>query len=314
MSMAALLGATETGLLMSIVALAVFLSFRVLNFPDLTVDGSFTLGGAVCASLIAARWNPFAATAFALFAGAAAGFTTGVINVKFKIVHLVASMLVMIGLYSVNIRIMGGPNLSLLGAQTIFDSFRFIHLRDVYLVPLVFFSIVVVIKLLLDGFLQTDLGLALRATGENERMALANGVATGRTIILGIALSNAMTGFAGALFAQDQGSADVSMGVGTLITGLAAVIGGSALLPSRRIAYATLACIIGSIIYQLAVAAALRGSLLGLRASDVSILTAILVCLALVLPKSNRRRLGRRASIPASSAATNAPRAREWAQ
>ena len=294
---------------MGVVALAVFLSFRVLNFPDLTVDGSFTLGGAVCASLITAKWHPASATGVAVIAGAVAGLVTGLISVRFKIVHMVASMLVMVALYSVNIRIMGAPNRSLLGSDTIFDSFKFLPLRNAYLVPLVFLLMVAIIKILLDRFLQTDLGLALRATGENERMAQANGIATGRMIVLGIALSNAMVAFAGALFAQNQGSADVSMGVGTLITGLAAVIGGTALLPSRRVVYATLACILGSILYQLAVATALRGSLLGLQASDVSILTAVLVCLALVLPKSNRKWLHRGTGAPAALPAS--PQVRE---
>jgi putative tryptophan/tyrosine transport system permease protein len=306
MSLSAFLGAIESGLLMGIVALAVYLSFRVLDFPDLTVDGSFTLGGAVCARLIVSGWHPLSATGVALIAGAAAGFVTGFINVKLKVLHMVASMLTMVALYSVNIRIMSGPNQSLLGAETIFQTLRFFPIRNTYLVPLVFLAFVIAMKLLLDYFLQTDLGLALRATGENRRMALANGIATGRMTILGIAMSNAMVAFAGALFAQNQGSADVSMGVGTLLTGLAAVIGGAALLPSRKTFHVTLAIVLASIVYQLAVAVALRGSLLGLEASDVSIITAVLVLLALVLPKSNRKRTGR-PSVPPAPAPRSSP-------
>ena len=311
MSAAALLGALESGLLMGLVALAIYLSFRVLDFPDLTADGSFTLGGAVCATLIVAGWGPLPATAAALLAGAAAGWVTGWINVRFNILHLLASMMTMIALYSVNIRIMGGPDKSLLDKDTVFSYFKFTGLKSAYLTPAVYLAILLVIKAMVDRFLQTDLGLALRATGANPRMAQANGIATGTLVMLGLALSNALVALAGALFAQSQGAADVSMGIGTLMVGLAAVIGGGALLPSRRVAYATLACILGSIVYQLAIAFALQASFLGLTASDVNLVTAVLVCLALVLPRRMRARAARRSRKPLGAAVLD-PRA--WFQ
>jgi putative ABC transport system permease protein len=302
MSYAALIGALETGLLMGIIALAVYISFRVLDFPDLTVDGSFTFGAAICATLITHGWNSIVATLIAISGGILAGCVTAVLNVRFKIIHLVASMLTMVALYSINIRVMGGPNLSLLGQKTIFSYFEGYGIRNIYLVPLIFFVLVALIKILLDRFMQTDIGLAMRATGENERMSRANGIPTGAMVILGIALSNALAAFAGALACQVQGAADVSMGTGMLILGLAAVIGGGAIFPSRKIAWVTFACVFGAVLYQLSIAFAIQASFLGLQASDVSFITAALVCLALLLPRLKRKQRQRPGKLPAAQA------------
>ena len=289
MSLIAFLGAIEIGLVFGLVALGVFLSFRVLQFPDLTVDGSFPLGAAVAATLIVSGWNPFVATALAALAGALAGLVTAWLNVRLKILHLLASILTMIALYSINLRIMGRPNVALLGEVTVLTPLDLLPVRSFWLAPILFVIVAIAAKLLLDRFLASEVGLALRATGANPRLARALGIATGRLILLGMALSNALVALAGALFAQSQGSADISMGVGVIVVGLAAVILGEAIVPGRRIALATLGCILGSILYRLAVAFALNADVLGLQAQDLNLLTAILVALAMVLPGERRR-------------------------
>ena len=285
MSTFALFGAIEMGLIYGLVALGVYLSFRVLQFPDLTVDGSFPLGAAVTAILIVHQVNPWLATLAAMLAGAAAGLVTAWLNLRLRILNLLASILVMIALYSINLRIMGRPNVALLGEQTILTPLQDLALPTYILTPLAFAVAVVVIKCLLDRFLNSELGLALRATGVNPRMAQAHGIRVQFAIFLGMALSNALVALAGALFAQAQGSADVTMGVGTIVVGLAAVIGGEALLNPRTVAWATTACILGSLLYRLVVALALNAGLFGLQAQDLNLVTAVLVALALVLPR-----------------------------
>ena len=226
MSLFSLFGALEIGLIFSLVALGVFISFRLLRFPDLTVDGSFPLGGAVCATLIALGWDPYSATLAATAAGALAGLATGLLNVKLKIMDLLASILMMIALYSINLRIMGKPNVPLIAEPTLFTLLQPEWLSDYVFRPLLLVFIVIAAKLLLDWFFTTQKGLAIRATGSNPRMARAQGVNTGGMILLGMAISNALVALAGALFAQTQGGADISMGIGTIVIGLAAVIVG----------------------------------------------------------------------------------------
>jgi putative ABC transport system permease protein len=289
MSLIAFLGAIEIGLVFGLVALGVFLSFRVLQFPDLTVDGSFPLGAAVAATLIVSGWNPYLATVLAALAGALAGLVTAWLNVRLKILHLLASILTMIALYSINLRIMGRPNVALLGDETVLTPLEALPLRSYWLAPILFLIVAVAAKLLVDRFLASEIGLAIRATGANPRLSRALGISTDRLILGGMALSNALVALAGALFAQSQGSADISMGVGVIVVGLAAVILGEAILPGRGIALATLGCILGSILYRLAVAFALNADLLGLQAQDLNLLTAILVALAMVLPGERRR-------------------------
>jgi putative ABC transport system permease protein len=289
MSLFSLLGALEIGLIFSLVALGVFISFRLLRFPDLTVDGSFPLGGAVCATLIASGMDPFLATIAATIAGAAAGLVTGWLNVKLKIMDLLASILMMIALYSVNLRIMGKPNVPLITESTVFTILQPEWLSDYVARPLILAVIVVLAKLALDWFFATQTGLAVRATGSNGRMARAQGVNTGR-----MALSNALVAMAGALFAQTQGGSDISMGIGTIVIGLAAVIVGESILPSRKLVLATLAVIIGAIVYRFFIALALNSDFIGLKAQDLNLVTAVLVTIALVIPMLKRRLVGKR--------------------
>jgi len=284
MSLTAFLGAIQIGLIFGLVALGVFLSFRVLNFPDLTVDGSFPLGAAVAASLIVDGVDPFLATSIAILAGAGAGLVTAFLNLRFGILHLLASILTMIALYSINLRIMRGPNVSLLNEYTILSPFTGHGLSDRYLEPLVVAVVLAVVAPLLLRFLLSDYGLAMRATGANARMARAQGVNTVQTTYVGMAISNALVAFAGALFAQINKFADATMGAGTIVVGLAAVIVGEALLGTRSVARCIVGCVLGSVIYRLAVALALNASFLGLKASDLNLVTAVLVAVALILP------------------------------
>ncbi|MCD1630348.1 ABC transporter permease [Marinobacter shengliensis] len=277
-------GALETGLIYGLVAFGIYLSFRVLDFPDLTVDGSFPLGAAVAAVLILEGWNPWVATGFAVLAGMAAGAVTAILNVKLNILNLLASILTMIALYSVNLRIMGRPNIALLSEETVLTPWYSLGL-EFHQVPVILFLIVVAVSLvLLWRFMKSETGLAMRATGSNARMARAQGIATGGMIILGVALSNGLVGLAGALFAQSQGAADVTMGVGVIVIGLASLIGGEAVLTPSTVMRALLACVIGAIIYRLAIAFALNADVLGLQAQDLNLITAVLVTLAIVLP------------------------------
>ncbi|MBU4609240.1 ABC transporter permease [Achromobacter sp. GG226] len=297
MSLFSLLGALEIGLIFGLVALGVLISFRVLRFPDLTVDGSFPLGGAVAATLIAADVNPFAATAAAVGAGAVAGFITGWLNVKLRIMDLLASILMMIALYSVNLRIMGRPNVPLINDDTVFTLSLPGMLPDYMERPLMVLLVVIVCKLLLDWFFATRQGLAMRATGSNPRMARAQGVATGRSVLGGMALSNGLVALAGALFVQSQGGADISIGIGTIVIGLAAVIVGESILPARRFFWITLAVILGALLYRIFIALALNSNFIGLQAQDLNLVTAVLVTFALVLPMI-KKKLSRPARKP----------------
>ena len=294
MSLFSLLGALEIGLIFSLVALGVLISFRILNFPDLTVDGSFPLGGAVAATLISAGQDPFLATRVAIAAGAMAGWITGWLNVRLKIMDLLASILMMIALYSVNLRIMGRPNVPLITEPTIFSILQPEWMPDYVLRPLVLVVVVIVAKLALDWFFSSQLGLAMRATGANPRMARAQGVPTGRATLAGMALSNALVALAGALFAQTQGGSDISMGIGTIVIGLAAVIIGETVIPARRLVYVTLAVVIGAILYRFFIALALNSEFIGLKAQDLNLVTAALVTLALVLPGTRKKLFGRK--------------------
>lgn len=284
MNLVAFLGAVEIGLVFGLVALGVFLSFRVLNFPDLTVDGSFPLGAAVAATLIVGGVDPFAATAVAIAAGAVAGLVTAFLNLRFGILHLLASILTMIALYSINLRIMGRPNVALLGVDTVLTPFQGLGLGNLMLKPLFAGVVLAVVGCLLTAFLLSSYGLAMRATGSNPRMARAQGIDTQATTYVGMAISNALVALAGALFAQMNGFADVTIGTGTIVVGLAAVIVGEAIFGARSLPVWILGCIAGSVIYRLAVALALNASFLGLNASDLNLVTAVLVAVALILP------------------------------
>ncbi|WP_203140789.1 ABC transporter permease [Marinobacter mangrovi] len=282
----ALYGAFETGLIYGLVAFGIYLSFRVLDFPDLTVDGSFPLGAAVSAVMIINGWNPWLATGAAILAGMAAGAVTATLNVRLKILNLLASILTMIALYSVNLRIMGRPNIALLSEDTVLTPWYDLELAFHQVPVVLFFIVAVVVLILLWRFMESETGLAMRATGANPRMARAQGIATGWMIILGVALSNGLVALAGSLFAQSQGAADVTMGVGVIVVGLASLIGGEAVLAPRSVIRALLACIIGAILYRLAIALALNADFIGLKTQDLNLITAVLVTLAIVLPNA----------------------------
>ncbi|WP_273726322.1 ABC transporter permease [Brucella gallinifaecis] len=289
MSQIAFWGAVELGLVFSFVAIGVYLAFRVLDFPDLTVDGSFPLGAAVTGVLILAGWNPWLSAGVAMIAGSIAGLVTATLNVRFKILNLLASILTMIALFSVNLRIMGRPNIALINQDTMLSPFFGHGIPEYYVRPAFLFVLVAITVFLVWRFLESDMGLAMRATGANPKMARAQGVRTDRQIYLGMALSNALVALGGSLFAQTNGFADVTSGVGTIVVGLAAVIIGETLLRSRLILVILIGCVAGSIIYRIAIQLALsNGDIVGLQASDLNIATALLVTFALILPRLRR--------------------------
>ncbi|WP_159587277.1 ABC transporter permease [Chelativorans xinjiangense] len=286
MSMFALSGAIEAGLIFSLVALGVYMSFRLLNFPDLTVDGSFPLGAAAAAVGIVNGLNPFLATALGVAAGAVAGLVTGVLNVRLGVMNLLAGILTMVALYSINLRIMGSPNTSLYGSETVFTPFESLIGPGLWTNAIVLAVIALAVKLLLDWFLRTELGLALRASGENPVMASAQSIDNDRMVLVGMAISNGMVGLAGALFAQSVGVADVSMGIGTIVTGLAAMIIGEAVFKARKVAWATVGCLAGAILYRFFIAVALSAGVLGIQAQDLNLVTALVVAVAVVASKA----------------------------
>jgi len=284
MSAFAFFGALELGLIYGLVALGVYLTFRVLDFPDLSVDGSFPMGAAVAATAIVAGINPWIATGLAIVAGAATGWVTAFLTVRCGILHLLASILTMIAAFSINIRIMGRPNMALLGEETILTPFEAMG-DSMYVRPLVVAVLVLLSAIFIIRLLNSDFGLGLRATGVNARMVAAQGASTAFYTYFCLAISNGFVGFAGALFAQTNSFADVTSGVGTIVVGLAAVILGQTMIPGRKIWVAVVAVIVGSVLYRLAVAFALSSGMFGLQASDLNLVTAVLVALALVAPK-----------------------------
>lgn len=289
MSLYELLGTLETGFVFGLVALGAFLTFRILDFPDLTVEGSFPLGAAVCAALIVTLGvNPWIATGAGALAGFIAGWSTAYLNVRFKILHILAGILIAISLYSINLRIMSGPNKPLLGVDTVFDTFDGLGFAGYLVSPVFLGAVTLLVLVLVNLFLHTGWGMAMRAAGANPATAAANGINVGRMKLYGVGIANALTALAGALFAQIFGAADAYMGIGVIIVGLASVIVGTSLLPSCTILQALIACIIGAILYRLAVALALNADFLGLKASDVQMVTAGLVALALIAQHSGK--------------------------
>lgn len=291
MTFYAFMGSMEIGLIFALVALGVLISFRILNFPDLSVDGTFPLGGAVAAVLISKGSNPFLATAAATAAGALAGLATGLLNVRLKIMDLLAGILMMTALYSINLRIMGRPNVPLIAEPTVFTQLMPQVAPDYIERVIILVAVVVVAKLLLDAYLATQRGLAMRAAGVNPRMASAQGVNTDQAKLAGLAISNALVSLGGALFAQTQGGSDISMGIGTIVIGLAAVIIGENVLPARRMFWTTLAVVIGALLYRFFIALALNSDWIGLQSQDLNLIAATLVTVVLVLPLIRRRLL-----------------------
>lgn len=294
--------AFELGLIYAIMALGVYLTFRILNFPDLTVDGSFTSGAATAAILITNEVDPFLATAAAFVVGSLAGMITGLLHTKGNINGLLAGILTMIGLYSINLRIMDGANVPLLGQDTVISMMRgFTGVGWTSVAVLT--TVALIFKLIMDWYLQTDNGLALRATGDNEQMISSFAVSTDRQKIIGLMLSNGLVGIAGAVVAQHQGFADIGMGIGLILVGLASVIVGQAIFGSRSVIQATLAVILGAVVYRLAIQLALN---VGLNPNDMKLMSAVLVVAALLLPQwkgFSRLSLRRRGPSPLAAAA-----------
>lgn len=265
----------------AIMVLGVYLTFRILNYADLSVDGSFTLGAATAASLIVGGTDPWLATGMAFIAGTLAGLFTGILHTKFKITPLLSGILTMTALWSINLRVMGKANISLLGSQTIFSDFTTLPFMEEYGVFVLSLVSVVFLGTVIYLFLQTELGLALRATGDNELMIRSLGVNTDLMKILGLSLSNGLVAFAGSYVAQNQQFADASMGVGMIIAGLASVIIGEVLIGTSSIGRAILAVICGGVIYRVIIAVVLQ---LGLPPTDLKLITSLIVITALVSP------------------------------
>jgi putative ABC transport system permease protein len=297
--MTLLIGAFTLGLILSLLALGVLISFRIFDFPDITPEGSITFGASIAAILLTKEVDPWVATAAGFAGGFIAGLTTGILHTRFKINGLLAGILVMTALYSLNLRVMGKSNVPLLNEKTLathsetfgqlafpgatsFDVFGWeISLRDgfVFLFALL---IAVSIGILLFIFMRTNLGTAMRATGDNPQMMRALGVNVNHMIILGLGVSNGLIGLAGGLLAQYQGFADVQMGIGMVVLGLASVIIGEALVGSRSLGLTIVGAVMGSVLFRLLVAIALRW---GLNPNDLKLITAIFVFSALVLPQ-----------------------------
>ncbi len=298
-----LFGAVESGLMYAIMALGVYLSFRILDFPDLTVDGSFVTGGAVAAVSIMNGISPIIATLLGAIAGFIAGVCTGLLHTKGKINPLLSGILMMIALYSINLRIMGSSQISLLQETTLesqivniwektgidqvinglFQSMGIERVPTTWGILFFMIIVIIVIKLLIDYYLKTEFGLALRATGDNQRMIRSFSANTDNLIIVGIGLANGLVALAGAIIAQSSGFADVGMGIGMIIIGLASVIIGEALFGVKTIARATLAVVFGAIVYRFVVTLALRSKFL--ETGDMKLITAVLVIIALITPK-----------------------------
>jgi putative ABC transport system permease protein len=285
LSLYAFLGTLEIGFIYGLVAMGVYLTFRILDFPDLTVDGSFTLGAAATATSIVAGIDPYIATVIGTLAAACAGLVTAWLNLRFNILHLLASILTMTALYTINLRVMGKPNIALITEPTMLTPLEGLGIPNMYLKVIFVAVFAIVAGLVLAWFLNTQYGLAMRAVGSNKRMAQANGIVVNEKVYVGLALSNGLVGLGGALFAQTNGFADSTMGIGTIVVGLAAVIIGETLFATRSILVIVLSCIVGSILYRIAVSMALNADFLGFQASDLNLITAVLVALALVFPK-----------------------------
>jgi putative ABC transport system permease protein len=300
----AIFGSFEAGIIYAIMAIGVYLSFRILDFPDLTVDGSFVTGASVSAIMIVSGVNPFIATVTALLAGFVAGCLTGIIHTFGKINNLLSGILMMIALYSINLRIMGKSNVPLLSSDTIFTQIKSISeksgvdsflnhiltsiglgdsLPDTWGILLSMIIVTFLIKFITDWFLQTEMGLAIRAAGDNKRMIRSLSANTNLYVILGLGLSNALVAVSGALIAQQGGFSDVGMGIGMIVIGLASVIIGEALFGTKTITRTTLSVIGGAIVYRIVVTLALRVEFL--NPGDMKLITAIIVLIALMAPK-----------------------------
>jgi putative ABC transport system permease protein len=280
MNLLELLISLEMGLIYGIVAIGIYLTFRVIDFPDLTCDGSFVLGAASSAILIKSGCNPILALFLAMIAGGIAGFATGILYTKFRITELLSGILVAFMLYSINLRVMSGlPNITLINEPSIFTDQNSL---------LVLIAIAVFISLGMSAFLKTDFGLALRSIGQNKRLALNNGVNVKFMTIIGLVISNGLIGLGGALFSQHQGFADISQGIGTVIVGLAGLMIGEKMIGFRSLWLVIPACLLGSVMYRIFIAFALHSEFLGLETQDLNLITGFMVIGIMLLPKLRR--------------------------
>ena len=280
----------EQGLAYALVAVGIVISFRILAFPDLTVDGSFALGGAVLARVITEGVPPIYGILLAVLCGFVAGCCTGILNTRLKINSLLAGILIMTILYSVNLRIMGRSNIQLLTVDTILTPLENMHVSRFIPIITFFFLVTLVFKFLTDMFFRTQIGFAMRATGDNEQMIRTLGVNTDSMTVLGLGISNAFVALSGALVAQDQGFSDIGMGIGMIVAGLAAIIIGETLIGKRSVQQMTLAAVVGSIIYKFIIALGLR---LGLAPTDLKLATGVMVILALGFPALKKKKEGK---------------------
>lgn len=276
MSINEMIMSLEMGLIYGIIAIGIYLSFRVIDFPDLTCDGSFVLGAAVSSILIKMGYNPLFSLVMALLSGAFAGLMTGILYTHFKISNLLCGILVAFMLYSINLYIMGGiPNITLLENNALLSD------NPLWIISF----IALMVSLLISYLLMTDFGLALRSIGQNKILAQNKGVNVPLMTIIGLALSNALIGLGGALFSQHQGFADVGSGIGTLIVGLASVMIGERLLPYSSILIKIVSCIVGSILYRLVISFALHSDILGFETQNLNLITGLLVIGIMALPR-----------------------------
>ena len=269
------------GLLWALLSLGVYINFRVLDIADLSVEGSFPLGAAVAASALVAGLGLVPAFILATVAGALAGVVTGFLTTKLKIPALLAGILTMIGLYSINLHVMGKANVALLRVDTIFTFAESFGLSGSVAMFVVGLAAAVIVGCIMYWFFGTEIGTAIRATGCNPQMSRAQGVNTNRMIVFGLLISNALVALSGALVAQSNGFADVGMGTGTIVIGLASVIIGEVLFGTRSFKNCLISVILGSIVYRLVIAVVLQ---LGMPPNDLKLFTAILVAIALSMP------------------------------
>ena len=276
-------GAVGQGILWGIMALGVYITFRLLDFADLTVDGSFATGGAVCAVALTNDINPFVAILLATLAGFAAGFITGFLHTKCKIPAILAGILTQIGLYSINLRIMGKSNIPLLQASNLFkDIAKALNIQTAWVYIIVGVICVIAIIALLYWFFGTEMGSAIRATGNNEQMVRSLGVNTDTMKLIGLMISNGLIAFSGAIVAQQQGASDVKMGIGAIVIALASIVIGEVVFGKKGgFAVRLTSIIVGSIVYRMIVAIVLQ---MGLSTDDLKLLTAVLVAIALTVP------------------------------
>ena len=269
----------EQSLIFAIMVLGVYISFRILNFPDMTVDGTFPLGAAISAKLLTLGVNPYLTLLVALVAGAAAGAITGLIHVKLKVKDLLAGILVMTALYSVNLRVMGKSNIPLFEEDNIFNT--------EYSMMITIVVLILISKFLLDYLLKTKFGFALKALGDNENLIVSLGLNEEKYKIYGLMIANAFVAFSGAILAQYQGFADVGMGTGIIVIGLASIIIGDTLFGKRRRLAGTTIVIIGSILYRGVIAVTLS---MGMDASDLKLITSVIVIIILWIQKQKDKR------------------------